>query len=174
MEQVKNINLVSTFYDNKIDKWLGSNSGMLNVLFSYGVFIIKRLFLEIYVYSHRLRTLFVAGEHCDYDTTAWATKIFDVSTIYLLSSYFMKPEKNVPVDLGSYAFFAWNGHNRTGYICLPAWFNLRGPGWIQIKFSMDIMPLGTTQKSYFSIFNNQYYHHGSQTNFWGGINTRST
>jgi hypothetical protein len=66
----------------------------------------KKMFLEVYVYSHRLRTLFVAGEHCDYDTTAWATRIFDVSTIQLLSSNFLKQEKNFPMDEGSYTFFA--------------------------------------------------------------------
>jgi hypothetical protein len=41
--------------------------------------------LDVYIYySHRLRTLFVAGEHCDYDTTAWARRIFDVSKLHLL------------------------------------------------------------------------------------------
>jgi len=42
----------------------------------------KGIFHEVYVYSHRLRTLFVAGEHCDYDTVVWARRIFHVSRIH--------------------------------------------------------------------------------------------
>ncbi|XP_021942773.1 acyl-CoA synthetase short-chain family member 3, mitochondrial isoform X2 [Zootermopsis nevadensis] len=47
--------------------------------------VIKRVDPEVKFgsqYSNKsLRTLFVAGEHCDYDTTAWATKIFDVPVL---------------------------------------------------------------------------------------------
>jgi len=30
-------------------------------------------------FSPRLRTLFVAGEHCDHETLIWAGKVLDVS-----------------------------------------------------------------------------------------------
>jgi hypothetical protein len=53
------------------------------MVFLYGITSIKEcIFSEVYVYSHRLRTLFVAGEHCDNDTLMWARRIFDVSNIY--------------------------------------------------------------------------------------------
>jgi hypothetical protein len=39
---------------------------------------------HIYFCFYRLRTLFVAGEHCDYGTKAWARRIFDVSKIHFI------------------------------------------------------------------------------------------
>jgi hypothetical protein len=44
---------------------------------------------------------------------------------------------------------------RAGHVCLSAWFNSITAGRIWMKFGMDVMPLGTTLKSYFSISYNQ-------------------
>jgi hypothetical protein len=48
---------------------------------------------------------------------------------------------------------------RAGHVCLSvrliAWLNSRTARRIWMKFGMDVMPLGTTLKSYFTIFYNR-------------------
>jgi hypothetical protein len=64
---------------------------------------------------------------------------------------------------------------RAGRICLSvrlsAWFNSRAAGRILMKFGMDVMQLGTTINSNFSILYNRLYQHGGRRNLWGGVDT---
>jgi hypothetical protein len=78
--------LTSACFVTSISVWFSNGKiAFCLVLYSFVELPISKMFPEVCAYSHRLRTLFVAGEHCDYDTLMWARRIFDVSSIHLLS-----------------------------------------------------------------------------------------
>jgi hypothetical protein len=80
-----------------------------------------------------------------------------------------------------YAFFArcaWN-ESILAWLCLSVRPSVRiiqreNRWWIWMKFGMDVMPFGTTLKSYFLIFYNRQHQYGRWTNLWGGIDTSAT
>lgn len=47
-----------------------------------------------------------------------------------------------------------NAH-RAGDVCLSTLFNSKSVRWIRIESGMDVMPLGITLKSYFSVSYNR-------------------